>query len=99
MDRVNTASEGQAPALTTMRSLQHRLGNQLALAVGYAELIAINSELPEEARAQAAEALRGAEEAVETLAALRRLTERWTPEEVPPVAGAGFGLLVAGSLS
>ncbi len=63
-----------AGVLLAARTAQHELNNQLALTVGYAELLARNPGLPPDARALAEEALRGAQEAARSLDALQRLT-------------------------
>src|SRR5438552_5254294 len=55
------------------RTLEHHLGNQLALTVGYAELLMRHPKLDAELRPMAAEALRGAAEAAETVQRLQRL--------------------------
>ncbi|MBA2447781.1 MAG: hypothetical protein H0V51_07130 [Chloroflexi bacterium] len=49
------------------------MNNQLALSVGYGELLTRSPRLPDDLRLQAEEALRGAEEAAETLARLCRI--------------------------
>jgi hypothetical protein len=58
--------------------MQDLLGNQLALTVGYLELIGQDPQLPPALRGWLDEAMRGAQEAAETvhrLAALQRLVE------------------------
>jgi hypothetical protein len=47
--------------------VQQKLTNQLTLAVGYCELLASNPDLPPALRAQAREAMQGAQGAVATL--------------------------------
>jgi signal transduction histidine kinase len=53
--------------------VQERLTNQLTLAAGYCELLATSPDLPECLRAQAREAMHGAQVAVATLGDLRHL--------------------------
>lgn len=60
--------------LLTARRLQHFLGNQLALTLGYVELLTFDPRLPEELRDRLDEALRGVLEATETLSKLRLVT-------------------------
>jgi len=55
------------------RTMQAQMNNQLALSVGYGELLTRSPRLPDDLRLQAEEALRGAEEAAETLARLCRI--------------------------
>lgn len=55
------------------RTMQAEMNNQLALSVGYGELLTKSPRLPDDLRLQAEEALRGAEEAAETLARLCRI--------------------------
>ncbi|MCC6174307.1 MAG: GAF domain-containing protein [Chloroflexi bacterium] len=61
-------------ALLLARTAQHHLSNQLALTVGYAEMLANDVRLPSECREYAREALRGAQAAASTLAQLQRIT-------------------------
>jgi len=61
-------------ALLTARRLQHFLGNQMALTLGYVELLTFDPRLPEELRDRVDEALRGVVEATETLSKLRLVT-------------------------
>lgn len=60
--------------LLTARRLQHYLGNQLALTLGYVELLTLDPRLPAELRERVDEALRGVLEATETLSQLRLVT-------------------------
>jgi hypothetical protein len=60
--------------LLVARRLQHFLGNQLALTLGYVELLTFDPRLPIELRDRVDEALRGVIEATETLSKLRLLT-------------------------
>ena len=60
--------------LLTARRLQHFLGNQLALTLGYVELLTLDPRLPAELRDRVDEALRGVVEATETLSRLRLVT-------------------------
>lgn len=59
--------------LLAARTMQHLMNNQLALTVGYCDLLAALPELSERARRMALEALRGADEASATLAKLGRI--------------------------
>ncbi len=61
--------------LLAARTVEHELNNQLALTVGYAELLAQDPALPAELREPALEALRGAQEAARTIERLRRITK------------------------
>ena len=61
-------------ALLTARTAQHELYNQLAMTVGYAEMLADDARLPEPARELAREALAGAERAVASLQRLGQIT-------------------------
>jgi hypothetical protein len=61
-------------ALLAARRLQHYLGNQLALTLGYVELLTLDPRLPTELRERVDEALRGVVEATETLSRLRLVT-------------------------
>jgi hypothetical protein len=58
----------------TTRVLLHQLNNQLALAMGYAELLAMDPRLPEPLQAMVQEALRGAEEAALSARQIQALT-------------------------
>jgi hypothetical protein len=60
--------------LLAARQLQHCLGNQLALTLGYVELLTLDPRLPAELRDRVDEALRGVVEATETLSRLRLVT-------------------------
>lgn len=60
--------------LLAARTAQHHLNNQLALTVGYAELLAIDPRLPVVLRPRAEESARGARAAAETVARLQRIT-------------------------
>ena len=60
--------------LMAARRLQHFLGNQLALTLGYVELLTFDPRLPDELRDRVDEALRGVIEASETLSRLRLVT-------------------------
>lgn len=66
--------ERLAQVLLTARQLQHFLGNQLALTLGYVELLTIDPRLPDDLRDRLDEALRGVLEATETLSKLRLVT-------------------------
>ena len=66
--------ERLARVLLTAQRLQHFLGNQLALTLGYVELLTLDPRLPSELRERVDEALRGVIEASETLSQLRLVT-------------------------
>ena len=59
------------------------LGNQLALTLGYVELLTYDSRLPAELRDRVDEALRGVIEATETLSRLRLVTRLEIPHDDP----------------
>jgi PAS domain S-box-containing protein len=61
-------------ALLAARTAQHALNNQLALTVGYADLLAADLRLPPDLREVAREALTGAQAAAATLQQLQRIT-------------------------
>ena len=71
-------------ALLAGRTLEHHLGNQLALTVGYVELLARHPSLDPELRPLAEEALRGALQAAETVHRMQRLARL---EEAPTPPG------------
>ena len=60
-----------AEVLEAARRLQHFMGNQLALTLGYVELLTLDTRLPPDLRERVDEALRGVVEATDTLAKLR----------------------------
>jgi signal transduction histidine kinase len=62
-------------ALLAARTVEHHLNNDLAITVGYSELLALNPELAEPARSQAEEVHRGAQRAVDHLQALLTVTD------------------------
>ena len=72
--RATENQERIAEVLMTARRLQHFLGNQLALTLGYVELLTFDPRLPDELRDRVDEALRGVVEATETLSRLRLVT-------------------------
>lgn len=72
--------------LLTSRRLQHFLGNQLALTLGYVELLTYDSRLPAELRDRVDEALRGVIEATETLSQLRLVTRLELAHDDPSLA-------------
>jgi hypothetical protein len=71
--------------LLVARRLQHYLGNQLALTLGYVELLTFDPRLPVELRDRVDEALRGVIEATETLSKLRLLTRLEMPHDDPSI--------------
>ena len=73
-ERAVANQERIAEMLMTARRLQHYLGNQLALTLGYIELLTFDPRLPPELRDRVDEALRGVIEATEALARLRLVT-------------------------
>ena len=75
-----------ADVLMTARRLQHYLGNQLALTLGYVELLTFDPRLPAELRDRVDEALRGVIEASETLARLRLVTRLELAHDDPLLA-------------
>lgn len=72
--------------LQVARKLQHHLGNQLSLTMGYVELLSIDARLPDELRERVDEALRGAIEATETLNYLRLLAREEIEPDDPSIA-------------
>jgi hypothetical protein len=81
--RINL--ERLAEVLLVARRLQHFLGNQLALTLGYVELLTFDPRLPVELRDRVDEALRGVIEATETLSKLRLLTRLEMPHDDPSI--------------
>jgi len=82
------ASENQerlAQVLLAARRLQHFLGNQLALTLGYVELLTYDPRLPGELRDRVDEALRGVLEATEALSRLRLLTRLELAHDDPSI--------------
>jgi hypothetical protein len=75
-----------ATMLTTARRLQHHLSNQLALTLGYVELLILDPRLPDELRDRVDEALRGMVEAADTLARLRLLMRLEIAHDDPSLA-------------
>jgi GAF domain-containing protein len=63
-----------AGALLAARTAQHHLNNQLAVAIGYADLLASDPRLPADLRGHATEILSSAQAAAETVDRLRRVT-------------------------
>ena len=63
-----------AGAMLAARTAQHHLNNQLALTIGYADMLAQDPRLPDDLRDYAAEILTSAQEAAETVDKLRRVT-------------------------
>jgi hypothetical protein len=72
--QASANQERLAEVLTASRRLQHFLGNQLALTLGYVELLTYDPRLPSELRDRVDEALRGVIDATEALSMLRLLT-------------------------
>jgi DNA-binding response OmpR family regulator len=60
-------------ALLAARTVEHHLGNELALTMGYSELLSTEPDLPERYRPMADAALRGVQQAADTLSKLRRI--------------------------
>ena len=89
-DRQLARLEG---ALLAARTAEHALNNQLALTVGYADMLATDPRLPPDLFELVQEALHGAQAAVATLAQLQEITRL---EEVDQ-AGPGPILDLAGS--
>jgi DNA-binding response OmpR family regulator len=75
-------------ALLAARTVEHHLGNELALTMGYSELLSTEPDLPERYRPMADAALKGVQEAADTLSKLRRIIRL---EEAP--SGAGISML------
>jgi len=63
-----------AGAMLAARIAQHHLNNQLAVTIGYADMLAHDPRLPEDLRDFAAEILTSAQDAVRTVDQLRRVT-------------------------
>jgi hypothetical protein len=74
--------------LEVTRRLQHILGNQLALTLGYVELLTLDSRFPPDLRERVDEALRGVVEATGTLAKLRSLIRLELPPDDPSLPPA-----------
>lgn len=72
--------------LMAARRLQHFMGNQLALTLGYVELLTFDPRLPAELRDRVDEALRGVIEATETLSKLRLVTRLELAADDPSIA-------------
>ena len=75
-----------AEVLMAARRLQHYLGNQMALTLGYVELLTFDPRLPDELRDRVDEALRGVIEATETLSRLRMVTRLELDHDDPALA-------------
>ncbi len=71
-------------ALLMARTAAHLLNNQLAMTVGYADLLASDERLPADARAAAREALHGAESAAATITRLGRILDLPTEDRGAP---------------
>ncbi len=63
-----------AGAMLAARTAQHHLNNQLAVTIGYADLLVNDPRLPSDLRDYAAEILTSAQDAAETVDRLRRVT-------------------------
>ena len=63
-----------AGAMLAARTAQHHLNNQLAVTIGYADLLVQDARLPSDLRAYASEILASAQDAAETVDRLRRVT-------------------------
>jgi GAF domain-containing protein len=63
-----------AGAMLAARTAQHHLNNQLAVTIGYADLLANDPRMPTDLRDYAAEILTSAQDAAETVDQLRRVT-------------------------
>ena len=63
-----------AGAMLAARTAQHHLNNQLAVTIGYADLLVHDPRLPSDLRDYAAEILTSAQDAAETVDRLRRVT-------------------------
>lgn len=63
-----------AGAMLAARTAQHHLNNQLAVTIGYADLLAHDPRLPDDLRAFVAEILTSAQDAARTVDRLRRVT-------------------------
>ena len=63
-----------AGAMLVARTAQHHLNNQLAVTIGYADLLIGDPRLPADLRGYAAEILTSAQDAAETVDQLRRVT-------------------------
>jgi len=68
------------------RTLEHHLGNQLALTVGYTSLLMQHPSLDPELRPLAEQALRGAEQATEAVRRMQQIA-RLEPAPSPPGLG------------
>jgi PAS domain-containing protein len=84
--RAGENQERLVQVLLSARRLQHFLGNQLALTLGYVELLTFDPRLPDELRDRLDEALRGVIEATETLSKLRLLTRLELDPDDPSIA-------------
>ncbi|MCC7367385.1 MAG: PAS domain-containing protein [Chloroflexi bacterium] len=81
--------ERLSQVLLAARRLQHFMGNQLALTLGYVELLTFDPRLPPELRDRVDEALRGVIEATETLSKLRLVTRLEMDPDDPDVTDGG----------
>lgn len=84
-EQARANQERLAHVLMVARRLQHYLGNQLALTLGYVELLTFDPRLPVELRDRVDEALRGVIEATETLSKLRLITRLELPHDDPSI--------------
>ncbi len=85
--RTQEQSARLAGALLAARTAQHYVNNQLALTVGYSELLANHPKLPDQLRDLATRALEGAQAAAKTVQTMQELTSLEPAEELagPPV--------------
>jgi hypothetical protein len=81
------STEQVMKVVETIRRLQHFLGNQLALTLGYVELMTIDPRLPPDLRERVDEALRGVVEATDTLSKLRALARFEVSPDDPTITG------------
>jgi hypothetical protein len=84
-DQRHANEQRLVEVLLVARRLQHFLGNQLALTLGYVELLTFDPRLPVELRDRVDEALRGVIEATETLSKLRLITRLEMPHDDPSI--------------
>lgn len=76
-----------AGAMLAARTAQHHLNNQLAVTIGYADLLVQDPRLPDDLRAYAAEILTSAQDAVRTVDQLRRVSRLEEADAGSPEGG------------